>query len=74
MTRRLLLTLILAALAASGVWQSAAARHHRHSDDEAGQFDYYLLSLSWSPAFCLQSPGAAECDGPRRFGFIVHGL
>jgi ribonuclease T2 len=32
------------------------------------------LSLSWSPAFCLASPGAAECNGPRRFGFIVHGL
>jgi ribonuclease T2 len=33
-----------------------------------------LLSLSWSPAYCLSSPGAAECNGPRRFGFIVHGL
>ena len=66
---------LLAVVAAVGPWQSAAARHHRHADDAApGQFDYYLLSLSWSPAFCLQSPGAAECNGPRRFGFIVHGL
>jgi len=39
-----------------------------------GEFDYYLLSLSWSPAFCLESPGAAECNGLRRYGFIVHGL
>jgi ribonuclease T2 len=54
---------------------STSARHrHRDSDATPGQFDYYLLSLSWSPAFCLQSPGAAECNGPRRFGFIVHGL
>ena len=33
-----------------------------------------MLSLSWSPAFCLDAPGKAECGGPRRFGFIVHGL
>jgi ribonuclease T2 len=58
-----------------GLSQNAAARHrHRAADATPGQFDYYLLSLSWSPAYCLQSPGAAECNGPRRFGFIVHGL
>jgi ribonuclease T2 len=66
-------TLIVLAVAgaASGAWA-----HHRHHASEAapGQFDYYVLSLSWSPAFCLQSPRAAECNGPRRYGFIVHGL
>ncbi len=54
---------------------SVLARHHkRAAGGEPGQFDYYLLSLSWSPAFCLSSPGAPECNGPRRYGFIVHGL
>lgn len=53
---------------------SASARHRRSSDAQPGVFDYYLLSLSWSPAFCLSDPGAAECHGTRRFGFIVHGL
>ena len=54
---------------------SAEARHHkRAAGGEPGQFDYYLLSLSWSPAFCLSSPGSPECNGPRRYGFIVHGL
>jgi ribonuclease T2 len=54
---------------------NAWARHRSHaSDDTPGEFAYYLLSLSWSPAYCLSSPGAAECNGPRRFGFIVHGL
>jgi ribonuclease T2 len=54
---------------------SASARHHnRAGSGEPGEFDYYLLSLSWSPAFCLSSPNSAECNGPRRFGFIVHGL
>lgn len=52
----------------------AGARHRNSSAAEPGVFDYYLLSLSWSPAFCLSDPGAAECSGPRRFGFIVHGL
>jgi ribonuclease T2 len=65
------LCLLLVAVCASSVF----ARHRRSaSDTPPGEFAYYLLSLSWSPAFCLSSPGAAECSGPRRFGFIVHGL
>jgi ribonuclease T2 len=66
---------IAAVLAMMAVTQGASARHrHRDIDNTPGQFDYYLLSLSWSPAFCLQQPDSAECNGPRRFGFIVHGL
>jgi ribonuclease T2 len=54
---------------------SGSARHRDHAEaGTPGDFAYYLLSLSWSPAFCLSSPGAAECNGPRRYGFIVHGL
>jgi ribonuclease T2 len=65
----LLLTMLV------GLALSASARHRsRDSDAQPGAFDYYLLSLSWSPAFCLSSPGAAECSGARRYGFIVHGL
>ena len=52
-----------------------SARHRDHAGTgEPGDFAYYLLSLSWSPAYCLSSPGAAECNGPRRYGFMVHGL
>ncbi len=61
-----------------GVLDACHQRHRPASKIVAtpnpGTFDYYLLSLSWSPAFCLSDPGAAECKGPRRFGFIVHGL
>jgi ribonuclease T2 len=54
---------------------SASARHRSYAGaGTPGDFAYYLLSLSWSPAFCLSSPDAAECNGPRRYGFIVHGL
>lgn len=64
---------LLAALMA--VATGAAARHHHsHQDPTPGAFDFYLLSLSWSPAYCLQAPAADECNGPRRYGFIVHGL
>ncbi len=54
----------------------AGARHHHHREETAapGQFDYYVLSLSWSPAFCIQQPDSAQCTGPRRFAFVVHGL
>jgi ribonuclease T2 len=65
--------LLLAALLCAPA--SAPARHRNHDGAaQPGEFDYYLLSLSWSPAFCLGSPGAAECSGPHRYGFIVHGL
>lgn len=44
----------------------------------AQSFDYYVLSLSWAPAFCAQ-PGAAarnpqECATGKGIAFIVHGL
>lgn len=46
----------------------------------SGQFDFYVLSLSWSPSFCA---AAAERNGERQpgaecaahsYSFIVHGL
>jgi ribonuclease T2 len=52
------------------------ARHHRarESTGEPGQFDYYLLTLSWSPTYCLtHSEDRAECAG-KGYGFILHGL
>ena len=47
----------------------------------AGQFDFYVLSLSWSPSFCAAAEersreGAArqqQC-GDRPYSFVVHGL
>lgn len=44
---------------------------------EPGTFDYYVLSLSWSPAFCAGRPAdkqPEQCRATPRFGFIVHGL
>lgn len=43
---------------------------------QPGQFDYYALTLSWSPAYC-ESAGRndrVQCGGERPFAFVVHGL
>lgn len=43
----------------------------------ARDFDFYVLSLSWSPSWCATHPEGkktAQCDPDRNFGFIVHGL
>jgi ribonuclease T2 len=47
-------------------------------DDTPGQFDFYVLSLSWSPSYCAQAhdsgySGGAQC-GARPYSFVVHGL
>ena len=41
---------------------------------EPGRFDYYLLSLSWSPDFCAAHGNAPECSGAKPYAFVVHGL
>jgi ribonuclease T2 len=41
-----------------------------------GDFDHYILSLSWSPAFCATTAGQnsrVQC-ADNRFGWVVHGL
>ena len=40
-------------------------------------FDFYVLALSWSPGYCASEGANADknqCDGPRPYEFIVHGL
>src|SRR5262245_23631338 len=55
----------------------APAQDHRQS--QPGKFDFYVLSLSWSPSFCeaatengRQAP-RDQC-GERPYSFVVHGL
>jgi ribonuclease T2 len=42
----------------------------------AATFDYYVFSLSWSPEHCAMTPKdhSPQCVGPRKYGFVVHGL
>ncbi|WP_265515530.1 ribonuclease T2 [Nitratireductor luteus] len=44
---------------------------------EPGTFDYYVLSLSWSPSYCAAEGDQAtpqQCRRERPFAFVVHGL
>jgi ribonuclease T2 len=44
---------------------------------EPGRFDYYVLSLSWSPSFCETAAGSGspeQCGSGRPYAFVVHGL
>src|SRR6201996_4089665 len=49
-------------------------------ENDAGQFDFYVLSLSWSPSFCAAAAerrsggGDARQCGARPYAFVVHGL
>lgn len=46
------------------------------AEDKPGAFDFYVLSLSWSPSYCAtrDRPDGLQCGGPRPFAFVVHGL
>lgn len=47
------------------------------AEDVSGEFDYYVLSLSWSPNWCAlegDSRGSPQCDDDADFGWVLHGL
>ncbi|URQ76272.1 MAG: ribonuclease T [Candidatus Ochrobactrum gambitense] len=49
----------------------------RDSGDVPGDFDFYVLSLSWSPSYCASEGRRAnkqQCNTQRPFGFVAHGL
>ena len=66
-----------AALAALLVPAAAMARSHaggpRHG--QPGDFDFYVLSLSWSPQYCADhARERLQCSSGRRYAFVLHGL
>ena len=69
MMRRLLTALLLAPLTALATPLAA--------QDRAGDFDYYVLSLSWSPNWCDlegRARNSPQCDPDADFGWVLHGL
>ncbi len=45
--------------------------------EPAGEFDYYVLSLSWSPSWCAiegDARDADQCDARHAHGWTLHGL
>jgi ribonuclease T2 len=76
---RFLISLALLALAGlTGLAGAASAQDRRQN--ASGEFDFYVLSLSWSPSFCEEasergSSGRSQVQcGGRPFSFVVHGL
>jgi ribonuclease T2 len=60
-----------------GIAGTASAQDRRQN--APGEFDFYVLSLSWSPSFCEQASergggrSQIQCGG-RPYSFVVHGL
>lgn len=49
----------------------------RAGGEAAGDFDYYVLALSWTPSWCAlegDARGSGQCAANRGFGFTLHGL
>jgi ribonuclease T2 len=74
----LFVTRLLACLAWFGFLGGLAGAQDRRQN-EPGKFDFYVLSLSWSPSFCAANAerGFQRSDpqcGPRPFSFVVHGM
>src|SRR5712664_524566 len=70
------------ALAAVALWLTVAVTGIAVAQDRRqnrpGQFDFYVLALSWSPSFCEAAgergtPPQQQCAA-RPYSFVVHGL
>jgi len=74
---RLMISLTLA-LAAGLVGLAGSAKAQDRRQNTPGEFDFYVLSLSWSPSFCEEAAerggrSQIQCGG-RPYAFVVHGL
>src|SRR5215212_5317363 len=65
----------------AGLFEFDPAMAQDGRQNAPGEFDFYVLSLSWSPSFCDAASERgnsgrnqqAQCGG-RPFSFVVHGL
>jgi ribonuclease T2 len=74
---RLLAAFALMVIAVAGSQSPASADPHERRGASPGDFDLYLLSLSWSPGFCDiegRRKGKPECAAGAHLGLVVHGL
>src|SRR6187455_3888098 len=73
MISRLMISLALVVFSAG----MASAQDRRQN--APGEFDFYVLALSWSPSFCEAAAergnsGRAQAQCERPYSFVVHGL
>lgn len=65
---------VLAVFSSFGIAALAQSKGERGT---LGDFDYYVLALSWSPSYCAAAGERAnrlQCASGRQFSFVVHGL
>jgi len=68
-------------LAAGLIALAGGAKAQDKRQNAPGEFDFYVLSLSWSPSFCEEAAERGrgggrsniQCEG-RPYSFVVHGL
>ncbi|UWR87998.1 ribonuclease T2 [Phaeobacter inhibens] len=68
--------LMAALIAVTGVGVALPGKV-RAEGEIAGEFDYYVLSLSWSPNWCVLEGDAKQseqCDARHDHGWTLHGL
>lgn len=49
----------------------------RAEGERSGDFDYYVLALSWSPTWCAlegDARNSPQCDAAADYGWVLHGL
>ena len=49
----------------------------RAEGEPAGEFEYYVMALSWSPTWCAlegDRRGSPQCDADKDYGWVLHGL
>src|SRR5271167_1387789 len=78
--RSLISLRLLAGAVLAGLGAATPAPAQDSRQNAPGQFDFYVLSLSWSPTFCAEaaeretrSSSSGQC-GVRPYSFVVHGL
>ena len=81
---RIRLSIVFAGAVALAIAGAAHARNSSHSkhggrpppaaSGTVGEFDYYVMALSWSPTFCETHPDEDEQCGHKGYGFVLHGL
>src|SRR5437899_7470189 len=78
MHRSVIISRLLFSLALVVVSAGMASAQDRRQN-AAGEFDFYVLALSWSPSFCEAAAergnsGRSQAQCERPYSFVVHGL
>jgi ribonuclease T2 len=78
MYRSVILSRLLISLALVVVSAGMASAQDRRQN-APGEFDFYVLALSWSPSFCEAAAergnsGRSQVQCERPYSFVVHGL